>query len=233
MGEEKKVEPNWQTIEIEYRADTKSIRAQAREHGVSEGTIRKRAKNEKWTRDLSKRIRAKADEMVRKESVRSDTKNGENPASCVPKVNGGINKSAAKKKITASKEEEIIVEANAAVQSAIILAHRKDIQRARTLSMNLLSELEGQTDGQDLIAEMRAFLLSTGEGIDKAQAQLLRKLTSLGARSSTMKTLADSLRGLVMLEREAFGIKAEGDGDKESGVEDVIKRVMAKNEGLG
>lgn len=230
MGEEIKAPPDWKIIEIEYRTGAKSVRALADAHGVSEGGIRKRAKNEEWPRDLSGRIRAKADELVRKEAVRSEVENGPD---CVPKPAGKAGKSAPKKKQTSSNAEAEIVLASAAIQSAVILSHRRDIQRARTLSMNLLSELEAQTDGKDLLAELRAVLLSTGDGVDKLREGLIRKLTSLGNRSAIMKTLADSLRGLVMLEREALGIKDESGGDKESGVEEVINRIMAKNEGLG
>jgi hypothetical protein len=54
MSEEQRQEDqeiDWNAIEIQYRANTKSVRRIADEHNISEGTIRKRAKKEGWLRD--------------------------------------------------------------------------------------------------------------------------------------------------------------------------------------
>ncbi|MET3135477.1 hypothetical protein AAKU55_005787 [Oxalobacteraceae bacterium GrIS 1.11] len=203
-----KAPPSWPKIEADYRAGIKSLRQMAAEHGISEAGIRKRSKREEWSRDLSEKIRATADALVRREAVRRDVR----AAHCVP--------------------EKEIVEANAALQSSIILSHRRDIQRARGLTMSLLDELERQTDNQDLLEQLREFLYAPDDkGVDKRD-ELFRKVVTLGSRSTTMKTLADSLRGLIILEREAFGLNNKDEDGKQSGVEDVIKRVMAKHEGL-
>ena len=59
--------------------------------------------------------------------------------------------------------------------------------------------------------------------------ELFEKVISLGSRSTTMKTLADALRGLISMERQAFGLDDKSAEEQGSGVEDVISRVMAKN----
>jgi len=66
---------HWPTIEADYRAGIKSVRQIAREHGLSEAAIRKRANRENWSRDLSAAIQAKADELVRNEAVRTEVRN--------------------------------------------------------------------------------------------------------------------------------------------------------------
>ena len=66
-----KAQPDWECIELDYRAGIKTLRQIAGEHGISEGAIRKRAKRDDWARDLSERIQDKAEQLVRKDAVRS------------------------------------------------------------------------------------------------------------------------------------------------------------------
>lgn len=42
---------DWEAVEVAYRVNTKSVRAIADEHGITEGTIRARAKRLGWARD--------------------------------------------------------------------------------------------------------------------------------------------------------------------------------------
>ena len=50
---------DWSAIEVEYRVGKKSVRAIAEEHGVTEGTIRARAKKGGWSRDPAGQQREK------------------------------------------------------------------------------------------------------------------------------------------------------------------------------
>jgi hypothetical protein len=49
---------DWQAIKNSYRCATPGIRMLAEIHGVSEGTIRARARREGWKRDLAAAVRA-------------------------------------------------------------------------------------------------------------------------------------------------------------------------------
>ncbi len=51
--------PDWLAIEGEYRSGKKSVRAIAEEYGVTEGTIRARAKKGGWARDPAGQQREK------------------------------------------------------------------------------------------------------------------------------------------------------------------------------
>lgn len=119
--------PDWERIELDYRAGIKTLRQIAGEHGISEGAIRKRAKRDDWTRDLSERIHDKAEQLVRKEAVRSTVRT------------------------ESTISERVLVDANAQAVADIRLAHRKDIHRARRLTNALLDELEQQTDPETLV----------------------------------------------------------------------------------
>jgi len=50
MSKEQKQAPQWECIELNYRAGIKSLRQIAGEQGISEGAIRKRAKRDDWSR---------------------------------------------------------------------------------------------------------------------------------------------------------------------------------------
>lgn len=180
---------DWERIELDYRAGVKSLREIASEHGITEGAIRKRAKKpgEEWERDLAGKIQAKADELVRRDAVRSEVR---------------ANQAAS---------EKAVVDANAQAIADIRLAHRHDIRRARTLTNALLSELEQQTDPNTLamLKELGDLLRREDDNGQDRRNDLYQKVISLSERSKTMKTLADSLRVMVDMERTAFGMDKE------------------------
>lgn len=105
-------------IEADYRAGIKSVRQIAREHGLSEAAIRKRAKADAWTRDLSAAIQAKADELVRNEAVRTEVRN----ANRVP--------------------DKVVVDANANAVYRVQMAHRAGLTKLSDLRDTLITELE-------------------------------------------------------------------------------------------
>ena len=188
MSTEKPQAPaDWDKIELDYRAGIKSLRQLGTEHGISEGAIRKRAKRDEWTRDLSERIQDKAEQLVRKEAVRKEVR-AERVAS-----------------------ERQVVDANAQAVADIRLAHRRDISRARKVTNALLDELEQQTDPEtvQLLEQLGELLYSPDDkGRDKLN-ELYQAVISLPERSKTMKVLAESLAKLVDLERAAFGMDSK------------------------
>lgn len=182
VAQQKKAAPDWERIEADYRAGVLSVREIAASQGISHTAIQKRAKAEGWERDLGKRIQAKADALVAKREVSKEV--------------------ATERAAT----DAVIVEANAKVIADIRLAHRKDISRARKLAMSLLGELEIATDNIELFEELGNFLRSDDEkGQDKRNDVYQRVISSVG-RIDSMKKLSDTLKTLVGLEREAYGL---------------------------
>lgn len=178
---------DWGAVELAYRAGIRSLKDIGKEFGVSDAGILKRAKKEDWTRDLSAKIRAKAEAKV--------------SAAAVSKEVSALTKLA----------EKEVVEANAQMQADVILAHRKDIRRSRELVMSLLAELEHQTEHRDLYEKLGELMLSPDDNGRDKMYEAYQKAMSLGGRTSTMKALAESLKSLVGIEREAFGVKDEPD----------------------
>lgn len=187
--ETEKVGIDWEAVELHYRSGIRSLKDIGAEFGVSDAGIIKRAKRDGWTRDLSAKIKAKADAKVSAAAVSAEVS------------------------VQRAANENQIVEANAELQARVRREQRTDISRSRKLVMTLLTELELQTDNVGLLEQLAELLYDPGEKPTKAQQdaqdkrmELFQKVISLGGRTSTMKSLADSLKTLVALEREAFGI---------------------------
>jgi len=193
--------PNWEAIERDYRVGVRAVTAIAQEHGITEGAIRKRAKRDGWVRDLNAKVRAKADDLVRKAEVRAQVREDQ--------------------RLTESRQIE--VEAN--IQKGVRLAQRADIKRSRALCMRLLTELEKQTDQVPELHELGEILRRQDDkGQDKLN-DIYQAVISLPERTKTMKALAEALRILVSLEREAFGIDAHPDAGGE-GDKDFLERLL-------
>lgn len=184
MAAEKRTR-DWERIEVQYRANTLSLREIASEHGITEGAIRKKAKAEGWERDLSGKVKAKADALVRKEQVRSEVRAG------------------------SAETEKQVVEVEAQVQARIRLSHRSDIARNRNLLRKLVDELEHQTDNMDLLRQLGEIMFSPDDKGKDRLNEVYHTIISLPERTKTMKALGETLKVLIGLEREAFGITAQ------------------------
>jgi hypothetical protein len=186
VAENKKV-PDWERIEVDYRAGLLSVREIAANHGITEGAIRKRAKRDDWIRDLKAKIKAKADDLVRKTEVRTEVRTEK------------------------AATERQLVDANAQVIADVRLRQRGDIAKAKNLAMRLLAELEAQTEHTDLVAQLTEVLASSGE-TSGGLMRMFERVTSTAGRVDTMKKLADSLKTLIGMEREAYeGVSDSGD----------------------
>lgn len=197
-----KTTPDWELIERHYRAGLLSIREIAASCGVSHVAIQKRAKRDGWARDLAAKIKAKADALVTREVVTSV--------------------------VTTDQvvTERAIVDANAQAVVDVRLGHRSDINRCRRLANKLLDELEALTDEQGTIKSLITQLKDGGHEDGDAMADMLalaNKIGALPSRTKTMKELAETLKTLVALERQAWSID---DQTAEESYEDRLARLM-------
>jgi hypothetical protein len=183
MVERKKVD--WEAVEIQYRAGIRSLKDIGAEFGVSDAGILKRAKRDGWTRDLKSKIRAKADAKVSASLVSGEV--------------------SAQTKIA----EAAVIEAESTVQARIRLTHRTDIARSRSLVMSLLGEVEAQTNDPELFDRLGELVIDTGSDAESKLLEAYRRVISTPGRIDGIKKLADSLKTLITLEREAYGLAEE------------------------
>jgi hypothetical protein len=202
MAQQKKAAPDWERIEADYRAGVLSVREIAASQGISHTAIQKKAKAEGWERDLAKRIQAKAEALVAKREVAN---------------------SVATEKAAAT--ERAIVDANADLLATVQLTQRKDIGRARSLAMSLLDELESQTTDLELFRELGELLRSDDDKGQDKRNDLYQKVISSAGRIDGMKKLAETLKTLIGLEREAYGL--EGDTPPPPGASVVVNNAPA------
>lgn len=176
---------DWELIERDFRAGLLSVREIAVSQGISHTAINKRAKDYGWERDLKAKIQAKADALVSKREL---------------------------SKIVSSESlatERTIVEANATRIADVRMAHRTDISRGRKLAMAMLDELEIETGDVGLFEELGETLRSEDDKGQDKRNDIYNKVISGAGRIDSMKKLADTLKTLITMEREAYGIDAK------------------------
>lgn len=182
---------DWERIEVEYRAGVLSLREIATQYeGVNHVAIARRAKRDNWTRDLSEKIQTRADSLVTHAAVTGDV---------------------TAKRVT----EREVIEANAQRIAQVRGEHRHDITRMRTLVLRLLGECEAEAADPDVFEGIAVLLNSPDDrGMDKLN-EAYRKAISLPVRIKGVKDLADTMKVLIGMEREAYGIvSAEADDSK-------------------
>lgn len=206
MTEEKKP-VDWELIEKHYRAGILSNVQIATEYGVTEGAIRKKAKKELWTKDLKAKIKARAEELVRIEQVRTPST-----------------------RLTPISEKQV-VEDNAQAVSIVLIAQKGSIARGHALFRSLMDELEALTGNKELFAQLGELLDESGEDGDGRQRQdkrneIYQKVISMTGRVDAAKKLIEILEKTVKLEREAFGID-NTEKNSENPVDTALKQFAA------
>jgi hypothetical protein len=175
-----KVDVDWEAIEGMYRAGLLSVREIARLHGISHTAIQKRAKADGWARDLTAKVRQQvATALVATEVATAGT-----------------------------ATEREIVEAAAAQVIALVRSHRAEIGRNRAMITTLMGQLEGAVEHRDLLEQIIDDVEDGDTGASIKRREALFKAVALPAHAGVLKSLADTLKVVIGLEREAFNVSA-------------------------
>lgn len=170
---------DWEAIERMYRAGVLSVREIATQHGISHTAINKHASASGWTRDLTAKVRQEVSTALVSSEVSTATR---------------------------ARERDIVKEAAATVVH-LVREHRKDIQAQRGLAHLLLDQLTAVADYRDLFeCVIAAEDLGDSASADKKR-DAMYKAVSLPQHAATLKSLADTLKIVIGLEREAFNMK--------------------------
>jgi len=193
---------DWDRAERLYRAGTLSNYEIATQCGVTRQALEKHAKKHGWKKDLTARVKqAVATKLVAAEVAK-------------------------KARAQPATEAEIIEEAsNVGVE--VVQHHRKDIRRGRLIVNALFSQLEtaclNRVALEDEIDAEHAEQLAEAANSDghipaadvqrlQARRQLMRRSISLPQHAAVARDLAMSLKHLVGIERQAFGIGEPEEG---------------------
>lgn len=86
------------------------------------------------------------------------------------------------------------------------MAHWADIRRSRGLTNKLLEELEQLTDHRDLTESLGEMIRSPDAFGNDRLNDLYHKIIALPNRTKIMRELAETLRTLITLERQAYNL---------------------------
>ncbi|HGY2266197.1 TPA: hypothetical protein ACNVDL_001754 [Morganella morganii] len=196
--------PDWEAIESAYRAGVMSLREIASQHDISEGAIRKRAKRDDWSRDLNAKIKARSDDMVRKHEVRSQVRS------------------------ETALSERVLIEATAEVITNVRMEHRGDIRRARELANVLFDELSAECADVAALEKLGELMIEPDDnGRDKLN-ELYRAVISLPERVKSAKALSETLKNLIGLERQAYGLDDMQPNKTASQLSDLMDELSSK-----
>lgn len=195
---------DWESVAIEYRAGIRSLKDIGTQFGVSDAGIIKRAKRDGWVRDLKAKIQAKAEAKVR--------------AALVSEVVSPQTKLA----------EVQVIEIESDVQARIQLRHRKDIGRGRDIAIKMFVELEQMCDKNELLHEL-AEIVAAGDQASDRQIEVFRKVIGLTSRVGSIKQLVETMKNLIAMERDAFGLNAENEKNTGKTVEDILAELSLED----
>lgn len=197
-------EETWDAIWNKYITGLTTVADISREFGVPESTIKTKAKEDGWVRDLAAQVNAEAAKQLAQREAAMETAakrramNEANPDKNLPAVN--------------PNEEEIIgIVANNQVK--IVIEERKDVAIARSVATKLYEELSGQiAEGQkldELMAQVDGL-----EDVTYNQKTFLKKrlehIVGFGGRVDSCLKLANALKTLIELERKVNKINDSG-----------------------
>lgn len=196
--------PDWEAIESAYRAGVMSLREIASQHDISEGAIRKRAKRDDWSRDLNAKIKARSDDMVRKQEVRRQVRS------------------------ETALSERVLIEATAEVITNVRMEHRGDIRRARELANVLFDELSAECADVSALEKLGELMIEPDDnGRDKLN-ELYHAVISLPERVKSAKALSETLKNLIGLERQAYGLDDMQPNKTASQLSDLMDELSSK-----
>ena len=203
---------DWAGIEVEFRAG-RSFRAIAKQFGLSSSRVKQRSDKENWQRDLAGPIQERAAQLA---AERLALQHRPPPGPPEPKPPKPSNErtiplkpmyelAPPRPKMT----DEEIIEVNAERVACVRGEHRVDITRARALVVKLMTACEAEAVLDDELQAMFAAMKAGIAGATQAQIdEMSKRVASLPTRIKCVRDLAETLRVLVIMEREAYGIAA-------------------------
>lgn len=176
---------------------------------IRHATIFKEFEKRGVARDLKAKIRMKAEELVAKETLEKETRKGN------------------KQSFVSLAKERDVIETAARVTADVLIAQREDIVRCTELTKKLVGELELTTDNRALFEQLGELLHSPNEkGVDKLN-EAYQKVIAFPGRVDSLKKIAETLKNLIGLERQSYGLSDNSNGDADKPKEVPIDQTDA------
>jgi len=177
---------DWDAVFCEYRKGQLSIVQIAKQFNITEGAIRYHSKKERWTKDLADQVR----DGIRDELLQSNLRgSGDSTPSDAEIVKTGINQGV-----------------------KIITIHRDDVVRVKNIVTTLREQLIEDIASRDILEE--DILAATADPKYFKRQQHMMRAVALPTHISSVNALANALKTLIGLEREAYSLDAKDDPAK-------------------
>lgn len=103
------------------------------------------------------------------------------------------------------------------------MAHRADMRCSCGLTKKLLEELEQLTDHRDLAESLGEMMRSPDAFGNDRLSDLYHKIIALPNRTKIMRELAETLKTLITLERQAYNLDEQ---EHEEPYEERLRRLL-------
>lgn len=185
---------DWEAIEKQYRLGKKTLAQLGEEYGVSHTSISRKAKKHGWIQDKSEEVNTIANALLTQSLVHNAPKNAQPSA--------------------------FDVQVAAQTQANVVLGHRKSLGKLAHLRDKLVNNIEGAIDSLGSYDDILA-ALEDGDG--EALVSRVSKVLGRSVIIDDLKKLTEIDEKLRKGEREAFGIKEEG--EKVASYEQMLERL--------
>lgn len=195
-------------FEKDFRAGLMPWKALCKKYGVGTLWIKRQENELGLTRDLTERIKTEA---VKKDQQR-----------IAKEVAREENAAAFQADPERKANEREVTEANAELIARVTGSHRALLSRQRAIVSRLLDELEFAADAQPQLKALAEEMRANGA---KSDASWLLALLDRSGRIDDAKKLSETIKTIVMTEREVLRI-GEGGGRGDTSLASLIDRVM-------
>lgn len=214
--------PDWAAIELDYRTGIKPLRLIAEQNGISHVTIFKRAKRDEWTRDLSKKIKAREDEIVERALVNRTASSANRNKSRVSPV-------------TERRHIEVLAHTKATIRLELMQRHERMWKSCESLLGDF--EVTNNPEGQGLIEALMDAASEPKEDETAEQTRIRRKKTrdaldralTVQDRTDTFKRIVESHEKITRMVREAYGIGEEEDEKPLDSLAEVLRSFQGRS----
>lgn len=199
---------DWPAIRARYQFSTESIRQIAKQHGVAESNLRRRAKEEGWTRDGAETVRrARAAAL---EEIKASAQ----------EIGSGIGAKMSAE--TAHLGREIVgaavVDGVAAVQD-----HRRVVRKAVVAIERLLDQLLEISR----IGEARRQDIAVLAEVNPSLAALVERSLGLRSQVEMLDRCGSAMARIFNVERQAHDLDRE-EGGKKSEIDELLLRIHSQ-----
>lgn len=201
---------DWDAVARDYALGRLTNDQLSKKHDVATSSIKRKAKELGWRRDLSENVRAATKAALIEEARLRSEEIGQ-------RIGQEMGRESA-------IEDQIAVAAAVSENVAAVLGHRRDITALRALVANMAAELAAQTGKP---AQLEQLILAVRAN-DPNAASALAKMVSLPSRASAGERLVNMLSKLIDKERQALNI--DDKASEETGIEAFLRRVKEARE---